>query len=214
MDTPFLVTVIGYVGSAFVVASLSMRSILRLRIIGLAGALTFVAYGYLIDAWPVVLTNVVIVVIHLAFMRELVTAREYFRILEVRPESRYLDYFLERHQTEIAEIWPDFPGERMEGQLVLFVLRDLVPAGLFIADVESAEALRLRLDYVIPGYRDFKVGRYLYRRGSLYDRGFRTIVAESSNPRTTKYLGRMGFRQRTAEGSSGGFCLDLEPASA
>lgn len=48
-----LPTLIGYLGSALVVASLTMRSIMRLRIIGLAGGLTFVAYGYLIDAWHI-----------------------------------------------------------------------------------------------------------------------------------------------------------------
>jgi hypothetical protein len=104
-------TLIGYLGSALVVASLSMRSILKLRIIGLAGAFTFVAYGYLIDAWPIVLTNVVIVGIQLAFLREILTAEEYFRLLEVRPDSPYLDVFLDRYGSEIAKIWPDFSQE-------------------------------------------------------------------------------------------------------
>lgn len=205
---------IGYLGSALVVASLTMRSIMRLRIIGLAGGLTFVAYGYLIDAWPIVLTNVVIVAIHLAFLREIYTATEYFKVIEVRPDSPYLDLFLDTHGPEIEEVWPDFSSYRSDGQLALFVLRDLVPAGLFVADVEDHSTLNLRLDFVIPGYRDFKVGRYLYRTGTLHDRGFRTIVADSLNPRTIEYLGRMGFRPTMAGGQRGRFCLDLEPAAA
>jgi hypothetical protein len=112
-----------------------MRSILKLRIIGLAGAFTFVAYGYLIDAWPIVLTNVVIVGIQLAFLREILTAEEYFRLLEVRPDSPYLDVFLDRYGSEIAKIWPDFSQEEASGRLTIFVLRDLVPAGLFVANV-------------------------------------------------------------------------------
>ncbi len=209
-----LPTLIGYLGSALVVASLTMRSIMRLRIIGLAGGLTFVAYGYLIDAWPIVLTNVVIVAIHLAFLREIYTATEYFKVIEVRPDSPYLDLFLDTHGPEIEEVWPDFSSYRSDGQLALFVLRDLVPAGLFVADVEDHSTLNLRLDFVIPGYRDFKVGRYLYRTGTLHDRGFRTIVADSLNPRTIEYLGRMGFRPTMAGGQRGRFCLDLEPAAA
>ena len=66
MEATTLYTLIGYLGSAFVVASLAMRSILKLRLIGLAGAVTFVVYGYLIGAWPIVWTNVVIVLIHLS----------------------------------------------------------------------------------------------------------------------------------------------------
>jgi len=209
-----LPTLIGYLGSALVVASLTMRSIMRLRIIGLAGALTFIVYGYLIDAWPIVLTNVVILAIHLAFLREIFTATEYFKVIEVRHDSPYLDLFLDTHGPEIEEIWPEFSSQRSDDQLALFVLRDLMPAGLFVADVEDDSTLNLRLDFVIPGYRDFKVGRYLYRKGTLHDRGFRTIVADSPDPRTIEYLSRMGFRPTTADGQRGRFCLDLEPGAA
>jgi hypothetical protein len=208
-----LPTLIGYLGSVLVVASLTMRSIMRLRIIGLAGALTFIVYGYLIDAWPIVLTNVVILAIHLAFLREIFTATEYFKVIEVRYDSPYLDLFLDTHGPEIEEIWPDFSSQLSDDQLALFVLRDLMPAGLFVADVEGDSTLNLRLDFVIPGYRDFKVGRYLYRKGTLHDRGFRTIVADSPDPRTIEYFSRMGFRPTTADGQRGRFCLDLEPGA-
>ena len=209
-----LPTLIGYFGSALVVASLTMRSIIKLRIIGLAGALTFIVYGYLIDAWPIVLTNVVILAIHLAFLREIFTATEYFKVIEVRHDSPYLDLFLDTHGPEIEESWPDFSSQRSDDQLALFVLRDLMPAGLFVADVEDQSTLNLRLDFVIPGYRDFKVGRYLYRKGTLHDRGFRTIVADSLDPRTIEYLSRMGFRPTNADGQRGRLCLDLEPGAA
>ncbi|TFG66856.1 MAG: hypothetical protein E4H28_00470, partial [Gemmatimonadales bacterium] len=137
MATSTLYLLIGYMGSALVVTSLAMQSILRLRIIGLAGAFVFTTYGVLISAWPVVLTNVVIVVIHLHFLREILTAKEYFRILEVGQESLYLKYFLECHCDEIEAIWPGFCLRPSEPQLTLFILRDLVPAGLFIAEVED-----------------------------------------------------------------------------
>ena len=76
MATSTLYLLIGYIGSALVVASLSMRSIMKLRLVGLAGAFVFILYGILIVAWPVVFTNVVIVVIHLHFLREILTAKE------------------------------------------------------------------------------------------------------------------------------------------
>jgi hypothetical protein len=58
------------------------------------------------------------------------------------------------------------------------------------------------------------VGRYLYRKGALHDRGFRTIVADTLDPSTIEYLSRMGFRPTTADGKRGRFCLDLEPGAA
>ncbi len=211
MDEPALYLVIGYLGSALVVTSLAMRSILRLRIIGLAGAITFAVYGYLIDAWPVVLTNVVIVVIHLHFLREILTAKEYFKILEVRSDSRYTEYFLHHFGHEIEATWPGFVHEPSGQRLTLFILRDLVPAGLFIAEIVDKRTLRLCLDFAIPGYRDFKIGRYLYSKGALRDRGFRTVVADAGPERTTQYLRRIGFRADPESGPNDRVKLVLEP---
>ena len=202
MDANTVYTLIGYLGSAFVVTSLAMRSILKLRLIGLAGAITFVIYGYLIGAWPIVWTNVVILLIHAHFLREIRRSDEYFKVLEVRSESNYLRYFLEHFANDIERAWPGFEYRPEEDTLTLYILRDLVPAGLFVARILDAETLELELDYAIPGYRDFKIGRYLYSRDTLSERGYRTIVAETSGDRATDYLSKMGFEQESVAGDS------------
>jgi len=201
MEATTLYTLIGYVGSALVVTSLAMRSILKLRVIGLAGAITFMAYGYLIGAWPIVWTNVVIVLIHLHFLGEIRRSDEYFKVLEVRRESNYLRYFLDYHADDIERSWPGFTYRPEEDTLTLFILRDLVPAGLFVARVRDEETLALELDYAIPGYRDFKIGRYLYARGALRACGYRTVAAEASGERAADYLERMGFARTPADDS-------------
>jgi hypothetical protein len=205
--------IVGYLGSALVVTSLSMRSILRLRLIGLAGAIAFTVYGVLIDAWPVVLTNGVIVIIQLHFLREILTAKEYFRVLEVRQESLYLKYFLQSHASEIESIWPHFSFRPSERYLTLFILRDLVPAGLFIAEVEDEETIRLRLDFAIRGYRDFKMGKYLYDRGMLFERGFHRVIAEIGSDATGKYLRRLGFQPDTRSGRPDVLARALKPSA-
>lgn len=203
MATSTLYMLIGYLGSAFVVTSLAMRSIMKLRLVGLAGAFVFTLYGVLIDAWPVVFTNIVIVVIHLHFLREILTAKEYFRVLEVRQESQYLKYFLECHCGEIEAIWPSFVFKPSERYLTLFILRDLVPAGLFIAEIEDDETVCLELDFAIPGYRDFKIAKYLYDKGMLHERGFRRVIVRigsESTSLTRAYLRRFGFQPDTRSG--------------
>lgn len=198
MDTPTIYSLIGYAGSVFVVTSLAMRSILKLRLIGLAGAFTFVVYGYLIGAWPIVWTNVVIVLIHAHFLREVRRPDEYFKVLEVRNESNYLRHFLDHYAEDIEAVWPGFAFRPEADVLTLFVLRDLVPAGLLVASVRDPETLELELDYAIPGYRDFKIGRHLYGRSALRDKGFTRIVAAPPGNRAADYLARMGFRRQDA----------------
>ena len=208
MEATTLYTLIGYLGSALVVTSLAMRSILKLRIIGLGGAITFLVYGYLIGAWPIVWTNAVIVLIHTHFLREIRRSDEYFKVLEVRRESNYLRYFLDHYADDIQRSWPGFTFHPEDEVLVLFILRDLVPAGLFVARVRDEETLELELDYAIPGYRDFKIGRHLYSRGALHACGYRTIVAEASGDRAADYLRKVGFAP--ADGSGDGWNLELD----
>ena len=202
MQADTLYTLVGYLGSALVVTSLAMRSILKLRLIGLAGAVTFVVYGYLIDAWPIVWTNVVIVLIHLHFLREIRKTDEYFKVLPVRTVSNYLRHFLDHFAKDIERAWPGFEYEPEEDTLTLFILRDLVPAGLFVANVLGEDTLELELDYAIPGYRDFKIGRFLYAGHVLRDLGYSAIVARTRGDQAADYLSKMGFERESAGGDT------------
>ncbi|MCH7845981.1 MAG: hypothetical protein IH850_09150 [Acidobacteria bacterium] len=62
----------------------------------------------------------------------------------------------------IRRFQPRFTYQPSDEQITAFILRDLVPAGLFIGEVRDDGSIQVKLDYVIPQYRDFKVGRYLY----------------------------------------------------
>ena len=62
------VELIGYLGSILVAISLMMKSLLRLRIINLIGALFFTVYGVLLGAYPVAFVNGIIVFIDLYYL--------------------------------------------------------------------------------------------------------------------------------------------------
>ncbi len=53
MDKHTLLELLGYTASLLIAVSLMMTSVLRLRVINLAGAAAFSAYGFLIGAVPV-----------------------------------------------------------------------------------------------------------------------------------------------------------------
>lgn len=190
-----IVEIVGYTGSALVVLSLMMRSILRLRLIGLAGAATFLAYGILIDAIPIVATNVVILGVQAFFIRKLLGKHEVFSTLQVRPESLYLERFLEFHQDEIRRFQPGFEYRPTAETLTVFVLRDMLPAGLLVGLPHTDGSIEIQLDYVIPQYRDLKLGRFVYsERSGVFSAGLPTCVwSRSWSEIHDAYLGRMGF---------------------
>jgi len=193
---------IGYLGSGLVVASLSMKSILRLRLVGLAGAIVFAIYGLLISAYPIVATNLVIVGIHAYFLNLLLGSKPVFTVLEVREGSRYLEHFIEHYIDDIrATFQPDFHFEPKSDRYRAFILRDMVPAGLFICDLDGTETGQIQLDYAIPAYRDLKVGRFLYSSNSSIFAD-PTITHLESAPGTkaySRYLERIGFQPVTGE---------------
>ncbi len=199
MSASVVYQLIGYLGSALIVASLSMKSILRLRLVGLTGAVVFCVYGVLIEAYPIVLTNLVIVGIHLYFLRTLLGSRPVFTVLEVRQGSAYLEHFIKHYEDDIRTFLPDYRYEPKPDRYRAFILRDMVPAGLFICDVDGSETVRVQLDYVIPAYRDLKVGRFLFSSGSTIfaDPHITHVESAPGSARHSKYLERIGFRRTT-----------------
>lgn len=200
---------IGYAASVLVAISLMMSSVLRLRIINLLGAVTFTVYGYLISAYPVAAVNLLIVGINIFHLRKMTRTREYFELLEIDTGSPYLASFLRYHEEQIRHYFPTFDGAS-GSDVALFVLRDMVPAGLLLGRVEG-DVLQVHLDFVIPEYRDLKVGRYLFYERCEYfsDRGVRSLVADGGPPVHEEYLGKMGFTPEAGDAGDRKFRLRL-----
>lgn len=63
-----LIEWVGYLASVLIAASMFMKDIIKLRFINLVGSLCFVIYGLVIKAYPVALTNIVIVSVNLYYL--------------------------------------------------------------------------------------------------------------------------------------------------
>jgi len=210
--------IIGYVASAFIIASLLQRSILRLRLIGLVGAIGFVVYSVLIAAYPIAVVNLIAAGIHLYFLRKLSRYKhEVFSVLHVDANSRYLARFLEYYHDEIAHRFqPEFSYEPRPDEMVAFILRDMVPAGLFIGRRHDDRSVEVELDFVIPQYRDFKIGPYLYspESGVFTGSGCTRAWAVASTPEHIAYLERMGFHHDPTVELPDRYVVDLESGAA
>lgn len=210
MSDQAMLDLLGYAASVLVAISLMMSSVLRLRVINLAGAVTFTVYGVLIDAYPVAAVNLLIVAINIYYIRKMLTTGEYFGIVDVDRESGYLRAFLRYYEGQIERFFPGF-SPPADPDVAVFVLRDMVPAGVLMGTLDG-DTLRVHLDFVIPQFRDLKVGRYLYHDRCEYfaRRGIRTIAVTSASPAHYEYLSRMGFTpDPLVAGSAGGYTLRL-----
>src|SRR5215207_5616444 len=126
------IELIGYLGSILVAISLMMRSLLRLRLINLIGALFFTIYGLMLGAYPVAFLNGLIVLIDLYYLFQMWRQKDFFTLLEVLPKSKYMQAFVDFYKDDILEIIPTYTRNTDEDLLCFFILRNMMPAGLFV----------------------------------------------------------------------------------
>ena len=70
MDILLSFEMLGYMASVFVAISLMMRSVTKLRVINLIGAVLFTAYGLVIAAYPVAVVNGFIVLVNIYYLQQ------------------------------------------------------------------------------------------------------------------------------------------------
>lgn len=105
---------LGYAASIFVALSLVMVSLVKLRIINLIGCLFFVAYGVLIQAWPIVATNGFIVCVNVYYLiRMFRQDTSSFQYAQLRAEEADLVVrFLREKYGDMRRFYPLF-AEKM-----------------------------------------------------------------------------------------------------
>jgi len=176
---------------------MTTSSIVKFRWINMIGALTFSTYGFLIGALPVGFLNGFILAIDIYYLFIIYAKKEIFEILEIRPENKYLIRFIEYHNVEIQKFFPGFSYNPDMNTVSFFILRNMSVAGLYLAHRENGNILKVGLDYVIPEYRDFKNGKFVYLRlmNRFVDAGFTKVMAEGNSEKYVKYLKKLGFNK-------------------
>lgn len=203
---------IGYFASATIAVSMMMSSILKFRWINLVGAITFSTYGFLIGALPVGFLNAFIALVDIYYLYTIYSKKEVFEILEVRADNRYLLRFLQFHEKDIQHFFPGFTYQPELNTISFFVLRNMAVAGVFLAHRKENHCLSVGLDFVLPEYRDFKNGKYIYLRlrNRFINEGFTKVIAEGRSEKYSSYLSKLGFEKN----QEGLFEKTLVPAQA
>lgn len=205
---------VGWIGSAVLVWSLAQARVLRFRVLNLAASVVLTAYNAVLGVWPMVAMNAIIAGIDAFHINRLVRTRDddrTYEVVEVGPDDEYLRHVLRQHASDIEHHNPGFgwSGER-PGSSAYVVLRDTETVGVVLIrpDDHDPTVGAVELDYVTPRFRDFSVGKFVYRRGGLLTgKGFRRLVAPLERMVDARnYFETVGFRP---DPRGGGLVLDL-----
>jgi hypothetical protein len=191
---------IGYAASLIILVSLLMSSVKKLRWINLFGSLTFVVYGFLIKAYPVAILNIGTLGINIYYLIKMNNTKAYFKILQIDKNSKYLDYFLLFHKNDLKNYFDVKEIDVDNADISFYILRDIVPAGVFVGSRFDETTLNIDLDYVSPPYRDLLIGKYVYsqQKDIFLNKGFKKLITFTKNLKHQKYLEKMGFSQEAS----------------
>ena len=178
MNSSTVIEAIGYLGSALVLVSFLMSSVLRLRLVNTAGSLIFAIYALIIRSYPTAVMNIALVLINLHFLWKL-------------RRDDYVQDCLRQYAEDIAKCFPGRRPQEGEPNVAWMVFHGAEPAGILLGREEDG-CLDAFLDYSTPAYRDCSVGAFLL--DSL--QGVKRVRYTNAEASLLAYLQKLGFAEK------------------
>lgn len=194
-----MVVWIGYLASIFLAYSLVVTNAVKFRILNILGCITFIIYGVLIPAFPVIVANGLLLVINIFQFIKLQQSKEQFQYVSVEQQDKIVEKFISFYQKDIQDFFPKFQYlPTLQQQISFVVLRDAAIANLFMATIDIYGNATVRINYTVPQYRDYKVGKFIFDKEKhfLTANSIKKVVYETvENKNHLNFIKLMGFTQ-------------------
>ncbi len=188
----------GYLASLCLIIALLVSNDLKFRWFNTLGNVFFITYAIILNAIPVLLTNVILFGINAYYLFKVYRRQENFDMLRFRGDETMAQKFLHFYKKDIAVYFPSFTPVALQNNLNFVVTRDLVIANMFSATVSENGDAYVALNYTLQKYRDYKVGTYIFEKEKdfLIANGVKRIVYTTvANKNHQQFLTVMGFKK-------------------
>ena len=190
-DIKLIIEIVGYLGSALVIVSMLMTSVVKLRVINTIGSVIFCTYALCIHSYPTAAMQGAQIIINIVNLRKLLNTKKEYSVVKQKGPQAFSDFFISQNKNDIKRIFPDF-SQVQPDDLVYLICNHSDCAGILVAS-KSDNTLTVSLDYTTPAYRDTSVGKFLYK--TLKEEGIEKLRANAPVEVHAKYLLKMGFKQ-------------------
>jgi hypothetical protein len=199
-----MIVSIGYFASALLALSLIVTNALKFRWLNTFGCITFIVYGVFINAFPVIVANTILLCINIFQLIKLYTIKETFEMVAVKDNDELVEKFLSFYKKDIKYFFPQFNyAQTGQKRIGFVVLRDLSIANIFIARLKDDGNAIVEINYTVPNYRDYKVGRFIFEKENDYllQKGIKQLVYEQvTNTNHEHFIKKMGFAKQLFDG--------------
>jgi hypothetical protein len=192
----------GYLASLCLIIALLVKNDLKFRWFNTLGNVFFIIYALILHAFPVLLTNVILLCINAYYLIQVYQRKENFDMLEFDGSEKMAQKFLHFYQRDIANYFPNFTPMELSNNLNFVVTRDLVIANMFSATISADGDAVVALNYTLLQYRDYKVGTFIFEkeRDYLISKGIKRIVYHSVHHKNhLNFLSVMGFKKEVID---------------
>lgn len=188
--------IFGYIGTALVLLSMMMTSVVKLRLFNTVGSCISMIYAFLSSAWPVVFLNLGLIIINVWQLIRLNRTETIFECVPVNVDDKSLEYFLNYHANDIAQHFPGYKIKSNDNTEVYMVYTAGEAVGVLVG-TRDFDTINVELDYSTIKYRDCSVGTFLYAH--LKKTGIQKLVTEGKGEFHNQYLTKMGFAEENGK---------------
>lgn len=191
---------IGYLAPVFIVLSMMQSHVKKIRLLMIAGCITFIVYGVLVNAWPVVVANALIGVVTAVYLFKAQDVTREFTLLDAsRMFPDMVKNFIESHRRDLIRRFPKIEESlQFDRTTILFFMHRLQPVGLFAYRKIEQGVVEILIDYVIPEYRDERTDKYLYssNEGHLVKEGYHKVIMHTEISAVKEEMRGFGFDEQ------------------
>jgi len=188
----------GYLASLCLIIALLVNNDLKFRWFNTFGNIFFIVYALVLNAVPVLITNVLLLGINAYYLFKVYRRQENFDMLSFKGDEKMAQKFIRFYQGDIASYFPSFTPSVLQDNFNFVVTRDLVIANMFSAKVLANGDAVVALNYTLQKYRDYKVGTYIFEKEKdfMIANGVKRIVyTDVPNKNHRRFLKVMGFEE-------------------
>lgn len=194
MNSRIIIEAIGYIGSALVLISFLMVSVYKLRVVNSIGSLFCVIYGLIIHAFPTVVMNVALIAINVYYLSKMLKPTEKnYDLVRVNGDEGLTGFIINHYKEDIAKCFPGISMDFKKANCGFVVCHEGKPVGVLLGELKNYD-LDIMLDYSIPEYRDFSIGRFLM--SNLAPEGIDRLIYRGADENHKEYLKKTGFEQK------------------
>ena len=184
--------IFGYVGTALVIISMLMTSVMYLRIFNLCGSIISMIYALITGGYPIAFLNFALIIINVIQLLRLRSLNKNLSLIKLDDESEIINHYYRAFEKGIKKDFPTFCGDFTQKEV--FALFSSDKLACFISGDIKDENFYVDMEYISSAFLKRETKNFLY--SALKEYGINKIHLFTASEKLKKRYLNFGFKQQ------------------